>query len=341
MMMVDLNDIWLFVHVVRAGSFAAAGRRLAMPSNTISRRLQALEAELGVRLLQRSTRQLNMTAAGREFFERCAPGLEDIEYASASLSESSGEPSGSLRVAAPVDFFDNFSIEWMHEFMRLYPKVQLEFVLSDSRADLIAEGIDLAFRGGILPDSSLVARKLVDSHRGLVASPRYLEHFGTPHTLADLIGHACLAASPAPHHTTWKLEGPQGMESVRVNPRLCINTAQGQLRAARAGHGIALLPTMLTSEDLRNGTLVHILPDYQRDAMGLYAVYVHRRQLPTAVSALIEFFADKLARGIADKGEQVCQEHFAREDAAKKGQVGGAEAGSELQRREGVEKAVI
>ena len=315
--MLDLNDIWLFVHVVRAGSFAAAGRKLSMPPNTISRRLQALEATMGVRLLQRSTRQLNMTAAGREFFERCAPGLEDIEHASASLTESRGEPSGSLRVTAPVDFFDNFSIEWMHEFMSLYPKVQLEFVLNDGRADLIAEGIDLAFRGGVLPDSSLVARKLVESHRGLVASPRYLERHGTPRTLSDLIGHACLAASPAPQHTTWKLEGPQGPESVRVNPRLCINTAQGQLRAARAGLGVALLPTMLASEDLRNGTLVHILPDYQRDAMGLYAVYVHRRQLPSAVTALIEFFADKLERGIADKGAQVCQEHLTREDAAK------------------------
>jgi DNA-binding transcriptional LysR family regulator len=317
--MVDLNDISLFVHVVRCGSFAAAGRRLGMPPNTISRRLQTLEASLGVRLLQRSTRQLNMTAAGREFFERCAPGLEDIEHASTSLSESNGEPSGSLRVAAPVDFFDNFSIEWMHEFMQRYPKVQLEFVLNDGRADLIAEGIDLAFRGGVLPDSSLVAKKLVDSHRGLVASPAYLERYGTPHTLGELIGHRCLAASQAPHHTTWKLEGPDGMESVRVTPPLCINTAQGQLRAARAGLGIALLPTMLASEDLRRGLLVQILPDYQRDAMALYAIYVHRRQLPAGVTALIEFFSDKLERGIADKGGEACEQHLAVDKKAKAG----------------------
>lgn len=311
--MLDLNDIWLFVHVVRAGSFAAAGRKLSMPPNTISRRLQTLEANMGVRLLQRSTRQLNMTAAGREFFERCAPGLEDIEHASVSLTESQGEPTGSLRVAAPVDFFDNFSIEWMHEFMHLYPKVQLEFVLNDGRADLIAEGIDLAFRGGVLPDSSLVARKLVQSHLALIASPRYLERQGTPQALSDLVAHACLATSQAPQHTVWKLEGPHGPESVRVVPRLCVNTAQGQLRAARAGLGIALLPTMLASEDLRNGTLVNILPDYQRDTMGFYAVYVHRRQLPSAVSALIEFFADKLERGIADKGAQACQRHLEAE----------------------------
>jgi DNA-binding transcriptional LysR family regulator len=205
----------------------------------------------------------------------------------------------------------------MHEFMHLYPKVQLEFVLNDGRADLIAEGIDLAFRGGVLPDSSLVARKLVQSHMALIASPRYLERAGTPQALADLVGHACLATSQAPQHTVWKLEGPHGPENVRVVPRLCINTAQGQLRAARAGLGIALLPTMLASEDLRNGSLINILPDYQRDTMGFYAVYVHRRQLPSAVSALIEFFADKLERGIADKGAQACQEHLKREAAVQ------------------------
>ena len=308
--MADLNDIALFVQVARAGSFAAAGRKLGMPPNTISRRLQSLETDLGVRLLQRSTRQLNMTAAGRAFFERCAPGLEDIEQASHQLTESVGEPSGSLRVAAPVDFFDNFSIEWMHGFMRLYPKVQLEFVLNDARADLIAEGIDLAFRGGVLADSSLVARKLVDSHRGLVASPDYLKRHGTPRTLGELVEHACLATSQAVHDTTWELEGPLGPESVRVSPRLCINTAQGKLHAARAGLGIALLPTMLVSEDLRRGSLVHILPDYQRDAMGFYAVYVHRRQLPAAVSAFIDYLADKMERGIADKGREACLERM-------------------------------
>jgi DNA-binding transcriptional LysR family regulator len=300
--MPDLNDISLFVQVVRAGSFAAAGRKLGMPSNTISRRLQALESDLGLRLLQRSTRQLNVTAAGREFFERCAPGIEDIEQASASLNELSREPSGSLRVAAPADFFDNFSMDWIQEFMRVYPKIQLEFLLSDSRADLIAEGIDLAFRGGHLPESTLVARKLADSHRGLVASPAYLEQHGAPQSLADLATHQCLAASHATQHTTWKLEGPGGMESVRVAPRLCINTAQGQLRAARAGLGVALLPSLLAAEDLRKGSLIHVLPSYQRDLTALYAVYPHRRQLAPAVSAMIAFVAGKVEHGACDGG---------------------------------------
>ncbi|WP_034294756.1 LysR family transcriptional regulator [Herbaspirillum sp. RV1423] len=299
--MLDLNDISVFVQVVRAGSFAAAGRRLGMPSNTVSRRLQLLEESLGVRLLQRSTRQLNVTAAGREFFDRCAPGIEDIQLAGADLFTNSREPGGILRVAAPADFLDNFSMEWIGEFMRQYPKVQLEFQLSDEHVDLIAEGIDVAFRGGLLPDSSLVARKLGESHRGLLASPGYLERHGTPTSLEQLAqDHSCLSNSSAMQHALWRLEGPRGVETVRVTPRLCVNTAQGLLRATRAGLGIALLPTMIAAEDLRRGTLVSVLPHYQRDLSGFYAVYPNRRQLSLAVSALIEFVAKKVAGGACE-----------------------------------------
>lgn len=278
-MMLDLNDISVFVQVVRAGSFAAAGRRLGMPSNTVSRRIQLLEESLGVRLLQRSTRQLNVTVAGRRLFEQCAPGIEDIRQAGADLSAISQEPGGSLRVAAPADFLDNFSMEWIGEFMHRFPKVQLEFLLNDAHADLIAEGIDLAFRAGQLPDSTLVARKLGESHRGLLASPAYLERYGMPASLEQLAQeHSCLTNSAASQHTLWRLEGPHGVETVRVTPRLCVNTAQGQLRATRAGLGIALLPSTIAAEDLRCGTLVSILPDYVRDVSGFYAVYPHRRQ---------------------------------------------------------------
>jgi DNA-binding transcriptional LysR family regulator len=184
--------------------------------------------------------------------------------------------------------------------------VQLEFVLNDGRADLIAEGIDLAFRGGVLPDSSLVARKLVQSHMALIASPRYWSGKGAQ-ALADLVGHACLP--PWRQHTVWKLEGPHGPENVQVVPRLCINTAQGQLRAARAGLGIALLPTMLASEDLRNGSLV-VLPDYQRDTMGFYAVYVHRANCPARSGALIEFFADKLGAALPTKARRLARSNW-------------------------------
>jgi DNA-binding transcriptional LysR family regulator len=293
--MLDLNDIAVFVHVVKAGSFAGAGRRLAMPSNTVSRRVQLLEQQLGVRLLQRSTRQLNTTAAGREFFERCAAGIEDIQSAGSHLADSSREPSGSVRVAAPADFFDNFAMDWIATFMQQYPKVNLEFQLGDDYVDLIAGGIDVAFRSGQLPDSSLVARKLGESYRGLLASPDYLAQRGMPASLEQLaLQHDCLANSTQGIHTLWRLEGPQGVETLRVTPRLCVNTAQGLLRATRAGLGVALLPMIIAAEDLRHGSLVAILPQYLRDLSGFYAVYPNRRQLPLAVSALIDFVERQL-----------------------------------------------
>jgi len=293
--MLDLNDIAVFVQVVRAGSFAAAGRRLGMPSNTISRRVQLLEERLGVRLLQRSTRQLNTTAAGRAFFERCAASIEDIQQAGSHLADSSNEPNGAVRVAAPADFFDNFGMDWIALFMQTYPKVSLEFVLSDECVDLIADGIDVAFRAGQLPDSSLVARKLGNSYRALLASPQYIDQHGMPVSLEQLAQeHECLAATTGAAHTLWRLEGPQGIETVRVVPRLSVNTAQGLLRATRAGLGVALLPMIVAAEDLRRGTLVVVLPQYLRDLSGFYAVYPNRRQLPLAVTVLISFVEQKM-----------------------------------------------
>jgi DNA-binding transcriptional LysR family regulator len=293
--MLDLNDIAVFVHVVRAGSFAGAGRRLGMPPNTVSRRVQLLEQSLGVRLLQRSTRQLNTTAAGRDFFERCAAGIEDIQQAGTHLAERNGEPHGQLRVAAPADFFDNFGVELVTQFMQTYPKVILEFQLGDDYIDLIANAIDVAFRGGQLPDSSLVARKLGDSYRCLLASPDYLARRGIPESLEQLAQeHDCLTASSSAAQTLWRLEGPQGMESVRVTPRLCANSAHALLRATRAGLGISLLPMLVAAEDVRRGDLVMVLPQYMRDLSGFYAVYPHRRHVSLAVTALIDFVGERL-----------------------------------------------
>lgn len=146
--MLDLNDIAMFVQVVRGGSFAEAARRLGMPPNTVSRRIQQLEANLGTRLLQRSTRKLTLTSAGQDFHERCAGAVDGLLEAGQELMTGSGEPSGLVRVAAPADFFDFFEMEWVTEFLAAHPRVRLDFVLSDAKADLIAEQIDVAFRGG-------------------------------------------------------------------------------------------------------------------------------------------------------------------------------------------------
>ena len=292
--MLDLNEIAMFVQVVQAGSFAEAARRLSMPPNTLSRQVLQLENHLGVRLLQRSTRKLNLTDAGRALYGRSAAQVEELLQAAQQLTETQQEPSGLVRVAVPADFFDFFQLDWVAEFLREHPAVQLDFVLSDGRADLISEGIDVAFRGGELPDSSLVARRLSTNHTGLVASPAYLALRGTPAQLEDLSHHACIRASKTVGRGLWRLEGPQGPEQVEVTGSFSANTAQAQLKAAVAGLGIALLPMTIATQNLRAGTLCEVLPHYRQSNGGLYVVYPSRKQVPRGVTAFVDAVVQRL-----------------------------------------------
>jgi DNA-binding transcriptional LysR family regulator len=179
--MLDLNDIAMFVQVVRSGSFAEAARRLGLPPNTVSRRVQQLEDQLGTRLMQRSTRKLTLTSAGHAFHERCAGAVDGLIDAGQELMTGNQAPSGLVRVAAPADFFDFFPMEWVADFLAEHPLVRLDFMLSDVKADLIAEQIDVAFRGGPLHDSGYVGRQLLGARSdGMLASPAYLAARATP-----------------------------------------------------------------------------------------------------------------------------------------------------------------
>lgn len=294
--MLDLNDVAIFVQVVRCGSFAEASRRLGVPPNTLSRRVQQLEAQLGTRLMQRSTRHLTLTSAGQVFLERCSGAVEGLMDAGEELLAVNQEPSGLVRVAAPADFFDFFAMEWLTEFLVEHPKVRVDFVLSDGRADLIADRIDVAFRGGILEDSGLFARKVLDAGTdGLVASPAYIARRGVPATLHDLVEHDCLVFGHPSGKATWRLTGPEGAPAeVQVSGRFSGNTAQALRKAALAGLGIALLPSTLTQRDLRAGLLVRVLHGYHRLGHGVHMVYPSRRYLPLAVSAFIELVISKM-----------------------------------------------
>ena len=294
--MPDLNNIALFVQVVRSGSFAEAARRLGVPPNTVSRRVQHLEEELGTRLLQRSTRKLTLTSAGEAFHEDCASSVDGLVDASKELMTGNQEASGLIRVAAPADFFDFFPMEWVADFLKAHPRVEFEFVLSDARADLISERIDVAFRGGVLQDSGYIGRQLLrDAADGLVASPAYLAASGAPNTLQDLSNHECVRFAHASGYATWRLAGPDGVsEEVSVGGRISGNTAQSLRKAAVAGLGIALLPHTLVRLDLQTGLLVPVMPQYKGSGHGLNVLYPSRRHLPRAVSAFIDLVVEKL-----------------------------------------------
>lgn len=294
--MLDLNDVALFVQVVRAGSFAEAARQLGMPPNTLSRRVQQLEAQLGTRLLQRSTRKLTLTDSGQTFHEQCSGAVEGLMEAGLQLVTGNQEPSGTLRIAAMADFFDFFPMQWVADFLAMHPKVRLDFVLSDARADLIADRIDIAFRGGALQDSGYVGRQLLEpGNEGLVASPGYLGSRGVPATPEDLIDHHCVSFAHPGGVTTWRLNGPSGVEKdVQIASRFNGNTAQALRKATLAGLGIALLPSAMTHSDLQAGRLVPVLPDYHRTGYGLHVLYPSRQHLPLAVSAFIGLIMEKL-----------------------------------------------
>ena len=286
--MFDLNDVAIFVQIVEAGSFAGGARRMGVPSNTLSRRVKQLEETLGVRLLHRSTRKLALTDAGRALFEQSATQIGELLDVSRRLVDSSQEPAGRVRIAVPADFFDIFQMDFVARFLAQYPKIQLEFLLSDNRVDLIAEGIDLAFRAGPLPDSSLVARKIFIGSRKLAASPDYLEKNGTPTHVSELNEHLCIFPSSPTGQTAWHFSGPQGQADILVTGRVCANTARGQLNAAVAGLGICCLPELILYASLKSGCLIEVLPAFHQPDIDLFIVYPSGRQIPLAVSTFVE-----------------------------------------------------
>jgi DNA-binding transcriptional LysR family regulator len=302
--MLDLNQVRVFVQVVRARSFAEASRRLNVPSNTLSRHIRQLESSLDTRLMQRSTRKLTLTEAGSTFYNRCAAAVDDVLVAGKGVMDGSHVPSGTVRVAAPADFLDLFNLEWLRDFLDRHPKVKLDFVLSDARADLISEGIDVAFRGARSDESAYIFRKLAPQYFKLVASPAYLKQRGVPSALRDLAAHDCLTVGGRAAPSSWTLTGPEGTLDVQVSGHLSANSARVLLNCCLAGLGIALLPNILIAQHVNAGRLIQVLTDYRRGGVDLSVVLPSGEQIPAAVAAFIDFAATQIGSMIAGQEPQ-------------------------------------
>jgi DNA-binding transcriptional LysR family regulator len=294
--MLDLNNLALFVHVVRAGSFSEAARRLRMPANTLSRRVDQLEGQLGTRLLHRSTRKLALNAEGQALFERSASALDQILEIERHTDDKQA-PSGAVRVTAMAGLFELLRMEWLVEFYARYPGIRIEFLLDDTTTDLIAERIDLALRSGIATSSGFAVRRLAPNAMILAASPAYLERRPAPRTLRALAEHDCLTIFNRQGRNTWRLQGPRGGQEVSINGRLAVNDMRVLLQACIAGLGIALLPQLFAEPPIAQGQLVHVLPTYRRAStdLGLQLVYTSRPPVPPAVAIFGEFLLQKLS----------------------------------------------
>ena len=297
--MIDLNELAMFLHVVRAGSFSEAARRLGMPSNTLSRRIDQLEGQLGTRLLHRSTRKLAPSAEGQALFERYAPALDQL-FEIERLHSDAKAPSGMVRVTAMAGLFEFFRVEWLAEFYASYPDISVDFLLDDAATDLIAERIDLALRMGVETGSGHKVRRLAPGGMILAASPVYLARCPAPRTLRELASHDCLTISNRQGRSTWRLQGPRGSQEVPVKSRFAVNDMRVLTQACIAGLGIALLPQAIVEPVIAQGKLVRVLPTYRRASgeLDLQLVYTSRPPVPPAVAAFAEFLAQRLGAAI-------------------------------------------
>jgi DNA-binding transcriptional LysR family regulator len=286
-----LQEMAVFSRVVAAGSLSAAARELGLSPGLVSRRLAALESRLGVRLVNRTTRSLNLTVEGSRYYDACTRVLAEIEEADAEVSAGRVEPQGALKVALPASFGHQHVAPLVPQFAARYPKVQLALSLSDRSVNVMDEGFDVAVCIADLQDSSLAARRLAPNRRVVCASPAYLAAHGIPHTPEDLAKHNCLITSE--FVSNWEYKAPDGRAaSVRVQGRYACDNWEVLREWALAGLGIALKSTWDVYRQLQDGSLIALLPGYAfYSDVAIYAVYPHRRFLPAKTRVFIEFLA--------------------------------------------------
>ncbi len=299
--MQDLNDLYYFVQVVDSRGFAPAGRALNMPKSKLSRRVAALEERLGVRLLQRSTRQFTVTEVGQDYYRHCVAMLVEANAAQETIDRQRAEPQGIVRLSCPPALLDYQVGQLMGQFMVAFPRVQVQLESTGRRVDVIGEGFDVALRVRFPPleDTDLVMRVLGESTQRLVTSPALLlqHQRSAPLQPQALSGLPSLDEGPPHRRHVWALLGPGGVvQEIEHHPRLVTDDRQALRQAALQGVGVVQLPTMMVWRDLQQGALVDLTPDWRPRAGVVHAVFPSRRGLLPAVRELIEF----LARGFPD-----------------------------------------
>lgn len=290
-----LASMRMYVAVVDGGSFAAAAARLNVSRALVSKQIQKLEAHLGTRLMNRTTRRLSLTETGRAFYERSAQILLDVEEAEQIAGQMTLSPQGVLRVTIPLSYGQHRLASVLGAYLQAYPLVQLDIALSDRKIDLVEEGFDVAIRIGALPESDLIARKLSAERSVACAAPSYLAHHGTPQVPADLSDHACLGYSLTGGGADWRFDAPGGPVIVPIAGPMKADNGDIIRLAAIMGAGIAFQPGFIVDDDLAAGRLVRVLPDWQSTEMGVYAVYPSRKHLSAKVRTFVDFLAAALA----------------------------------------------
>lgn len=285
-----LKDMALFVEVCKAMSFRKAADALDMPSSTLSRRVSHLEKEVGLRLLHRTTRKVELTEAGLLYYQRCKRIVDEAKLAHEQLGEMLEQPSGTIKASVPVDFAIIYIAPLLAEFSSIYPGIKIEFDMTPRNADLVSEHVDLAIRMGQPPDSTLIARKITSFTSHLYASPAYLKRCGYPSHPSELIQYDGIAFPKVNH---WDLKVDQQEIRAEFGGRFRVNNVGMMKRLATLDHGIILLPESSVREELASNQLIPVLPEWTGTIFPVYAL-TETRLLPAKVRVFIDFIQQKL-----------------------------------------------
>ena len=293
-----LEDLRLFCTVVRRRGFAASARELGVSNAFVSKRVAALEAALKVKLLHRTTRQVSLTEHGEAVLQSAQRILDEVDRMSEEVSNTRVDVSGKLRLCTSSGFGRNLLAAAISAFARQYPRIELQLELLDRPVDLVGEGFQLGIRVGTVSDPNLIARKIADNARVICAAPGYLAQWGTPTELAQLAHHRCIEIRERDRDfAVWKLQGPNGIETVRVNGPLSASNGEVVHQWAIDGHGIILRSAWDVAPSIRKGRLVRILPEYEQEAH-VWAVYPAR----LSASAKVRIFVEFLEHWLAEQG---------------------------------------
>jgi len=287
-----LSAMALFRRVIEVGSFSAVARETGHSQPTVSRSVSELEQRLGTKLINRSTREINMTDAGKQYYDYCIRILDDLSEVEANIRNDQSRLRGTLRVNTPVSFGRMEIAPRLWDFYEKYPDLNIDLMMDDHYVDLVKEGVDVSIRIGPLSDSSLIAKKICESPRLIVASKKYINQYGEPKTLDDLKKHNCVVYTLLTTHNEWHFHGPNGIEVIRVKGRFSTNSPEAMRDAVIAGVGIGVTPLWLVKNYLDKHDLVTILPDYTPTAFEVHALYPERRYLTARVRTFIEYLAN-------------------------------------------------
>ena len=286
-----VTSMTAFATVVNSGSFAAAAHRLNMSPAMVTNHVRSLEERLGARLLNRTTRKLSLTEAGKSYFDQCALILAQIEAADSSISELQAVPRGTLHLNA-ANVLSHSVAPLIGAFSAAYPEITIDLTVTDRMVDMIEDGIDLAIRFNQPPDSSLIVRRLGQFRVILCAAPGYLAQHGTPNQPGDLSRHNCLAYAYRGFDRLaheWPLTGPGGQVTVPVTGNLQTNNLETMLSAAYEGRGIAMVTSCSAAGALSSGRLVQVLPEWHSGEFPIIALYPHRQYIPAKVRSFLDF----------------------------------------------------